>query len=1284
MKLVTIHLRKAVFIAASLLILCNGSMALMVGLMATPKVNTIVSCNLAIDPISLTAHVENARLDWSRWGVPASVAWVTITEGNFTIGDTFTLPAIYHDRSLDHDLLGTVRVSAPNGPPTFTSDERQTYTVGGFTYNGRVRRAGKDLEVVESPGTEVVGTPGLAHGSFGWMAQPATCTVHKGGFLVATIQDRAIPFDPGRELLDVTEAAVTLHLGRVGKENRSLYHPSVDVYDDGKRFTATLKANQSIRANTGWWDAYSQTYTFAEMVVVDSHRVEMRTALDGKNDWVVIQSRDFFAKEVYWNQFKLMGGLPHAISAIDTFLNAHPEDGLPCTPEQVVRFQLREPGADLPTAISSMEGMMKKLEMAGMIDRDEQGRIAGVTDRFRAFANAGRKMGTVHDSLSIVCHGPHHGHVVFYRDRPEVEIYGANRFLLNKTTEVVPDSGTVMLLGKNRSLKIRGTIRSGQWLLQTKEADPPIEFDYSTRRLGFKGSILGLGAIEQGKALDRYQCNIEGGTGFIDVGHYNYLALKRRVGQPASVTLTAPGRVQFDSPGSLGATYGKDTFYYHVNPVTITRLDRRTMSHLKLAGQVVATGVMNPVSDTLRMIESDQGPVMAVQTEVRQFSLYGGGATVTQGRLTASHAHGLQVDGRVQMQAAQVDGRIHLGKRSIDAPHAQFSLNPGNGARPAIAVRDASIHYSLDSNEISLKSNSGDQIQVYTNAALRCLGQIKIRPDAVHLEGELQWGDALSVEAPDLALGVDAVTGKTSYVRLRNATGEALVCRNMTMTLNPNTGDTRLISPDDQNNVALKQAGFWADFKEVRLTIAEGMVTLASPGSKGSVGNTAKRLVFEASKMQLQRESGAIQAEGVKLIHVGDATVMPYEGKIDIGASGSFQPMTGAVLTIGEHQLEEAGVSIQDTFTYSANGRFPYHHHDGKITELQMQVVCMEGRSFGTAPIEPDRHLMLSKRVEFNGKAHLNPGMPRLQWVGTALLHSGHPAMNGKALTIQAYASADSVTLQLPPELLGQSGLYQNTLTGQLTVAILRPPRNTETILVPAGGLLSETATGWKISGPDCKSTLEIDENAQRLLLKGQKTALPLPEGAPIRISATGDWNTDFAGTQSSALLDLEISMEDLPDPAWRSFVKAMNENPGEVVPTDDLPLSYPKKMLLHGVQVRWDGASKSHVVCGTADLVGANNAKIGQRVEVSMQWMAGASHKGREAFYLAVSPSNSEQPELGPLLWLEHKAGNSTIFSNVAGVMSGLETKRIVFAPMPDGESRYQQWRAEFEQKFR
>lgn len=476
---------------------------------------------------------------------------------------------------------------------------------------------------------------------------------------------------------------------------------------------------------------------------------------------------------------------------------------------------------------------------------------------------------------------------------------------------------------------------------------------------------------------------------------------------------TTGGKVYYDNYAVLKGVYNRNRFYYLVDVFTIKNLDNFATDSIRYNGKLVSGGIFPDIVQELK-VRPDFSLGFVHKTRKQGIPAYNEGTY--EGTVDLSN-RGLRGEGKLSyLTSITMSDSLVFYLDSTNGKvnkHIVKEQAIGTEFPPAI-VENAYLHWKPYKNEMYVHTRKSP-MTIFNETKLT--GNSKLTPSGMFGAGHLKLSSAdisskeflfkhheLLSDAANLKIysyqtkevvfqtdnyrsHIDFKTRKGHFIS-NGKVSEIFFVKNEFKT----EASDFYWDPIDKDAIRIK----WEDPYigiDINKTPAKELVDMKTDGNELITTNPNKKgLKFNALSALFNFSDNIIHAEGVRFINVGDAALIPYDGKITIKEKAEISTLYYARLVAGRenkyHELYNVVADIISGQDFRGNGDYDYIDENNSIQKVHFDTLWFYKETKGIAKIPFLSYFKLSPNFGFDGRAKLNSADQFLTFVGgVELIH---------------------------------------------------------------------------------------------------------------------------------------------------------------------------------------------------------------------------------------------------------------------------------------------------------
>jgi len=600
----------------------------------------------------------------------------------------------------------------------------------------------------------------------------------------------------------------------------------------------------------------------------------------------------------------------------------------------------------------------------------------------------------------------------------DLMIYDCEFFVLSNThiVNVVPANKTVTVK-KNRDLHFSGLVIGGLFDFVAKDCS----FDYDKFEITMPqidsmiifSKILPKDIYGEYK-LERVKNVMEDVSGTLFIDDPKNKSGNKKIPDYPIFESHEGGKVYYDQPFILNAEYKRDTFYFQIDYFIIKSLDDFNIADTKIPGRLVSGGIFPDIHEPLKL-QKDNSLGFIHLLDSLGLPMYGG-ITHYYHAIDLSN-RGLRGKGTIQYTNATLESdSLVFYLKSVRGEINSFQLKPllANIEYPEASVTQAKLFFEPYKDEMHVSSlktpfdifNENKFEGTLTLSSNNLAGNGVLNFQRAELESKKMTLKHHAVEAQDASLRIFDNKNNNLYTFTSNhytanidfnkRTGEFMAetpqeVRFINNGMKANT-EAFTWKPIDQNLLRFT----WKDpYKEhdINTTPARVLVTMKSKDNIISTIEQGRRGVsFNLRELDFDFDLHELVARGVPFIPVGDAAIIPNEGKVTIYEKAAFSRLISSRILASKdnmfHELYNCSIQIVNGDDFKGSGYYDYVDFTNNTQTIRFDTVWYYKTTKGNATIKPEIDFTLSPHFGFSGSVELNSTQKFLTFSGGAsLLH---------------------------------------------------------------------------------------------------------------------------------------------------------------------------------------------------------------------------------------------------------------------------------------------------------
>lgn len=726
-----------------------------------------------------------------------------------------------------------------------------------------------------------------------------------------------------------------------------------------------------------------------------------------------------------------------------------------------------------------------KMAIIGLIDYNPESDV--ITPRQRLFdyaENARHK----HDYDIITLHSvlPGKDNATMNLLNYDIRVRGVKNVLLSDTQKVwiIPNNGE-MILKKNRQIDFNGVVSSGKFEFIGKD----FVFDYEQFKIKMK-------TIDSIRIFVQTEPDAEGNFTYKKVqtlienvnGELRIDAPKNKSGWGKAPTFPSfqsfkESYTFYDKRQTFKGVYGRDKFYFKLDPFNIDSLDNFRNERLRFDGTFSSSGIFPDFREKLTL-QSDYSLGFIRQTPPGGFPIYGGKGNFNQ-EIRLSNK-GLRGGGDLDFSASHsVIPDLIFFPDSANGVAQTFDVKENDNPEFPVAHGDTvKIHFRPYS-ELLQASDLRKKFVSYKER-VRFHGRYDLSKKALTGNGKVEFEKA-DLSSGNILFVKRRFFADTSVFHLKAFNEEGFTFS----TVNVNSkidfdkregefitnGEGSYVKFDKNQYIAYMDRFKWyMDAEDIELgdtqkkiDVDQSETGLDLEGPKFiSVHPKQDSLMFMAPGAKYNLRKYIISCKNVPYINVADARVFPYNGDVTLFKNAVMDTLENSSImantTTKYHNIRNATTNIFGRFSYLASGDYRYIDENDKPYIIHFATIKPDsaGQTISEGAIPERENFKFNDHFSFAGKVFLQAQQEHLTFEGgTKIVHKCSKI--GKSyLKFRGEINPKDIQIPIPEKAVDMNGaavgtgLFYNADTNMVfsTFLSLQGARSSKDV-IEAHGLLS-------------------------------------------------------------------------------------------------------------------------------------------------------------------------------------------------------------------------------------
>jgi hypothetical protein len=785
----------------------------------------------------------------------------------------------------------------------------------------------------------------------------------------------------------------------------SIYHQGLGFTYQVEKRTVTIVRGEDGLQKIPFTDSYHKYDIYLEQIVwqIDEPLIAFNFLPTNFQGEAFFESEDFYTAQ---KSESLKGS--EKVNPINKMIEYYNANGKPKT-FTVVDFAIY-----IKSLAVDMRPIIFKMAIAGLIYYNPETDLVTVRQRLLDYSENARHK---HDYDIITLHSVTGGkadNATMNLLNYDITVRGVKQILLSDTQKVFlfPKRGEI-ILKKNRELNFNGTVASGKFEFVGKD----FVFDYEQFKIRMK-------TIDSIKIyVESSEPDANGNVGFRKVqtlienvnGELRIDAPKNKSGWGKAPTFPSfksfkDSYTFYDKKQTFKGVYGKDKFYFKLDPFEIDSLDNFRNERLRFDGTFSSSGIFPDFKEKLTL-QKDYSLGFIRQTPPEGFPLYGGKANFNQ-------------EIRLSNKGLRGGGDLDFSSSHSVVPDLIFFPDSANGIAKTYDVKEG------DSPEFP--TAHGDTVRLHFMPYKELLQAHHIRKpfraykENVSFKGrfdltkkELTGNGRVDFDKADLSSGKILFVKRRFFSDTCNFHLKAFDEEGLTFsTVNVNAkidfdertgefisnGKGSYVKFDKNQYIAYMDRFKWYMDKE-DIDLGDTQKKVDTDGSEAgldlegpqfiSVHPKQDSLRFLAPGAKYNLRKFIIYCKNVPYINVADARIFPHNGDVTIFKNAVIDTLKESSILANTvtkyHTIRNSTANIFGRRSYLANGDYQYLDENDKPYLIKFKIIRPDtsGQTISEGEIPEKENFKFNDYFSFAGKVYLQAQQQFLTFDGgTKIVHS--------------------------------------------------------------------------------------------------------------------------------------------------------------------------------------------------------------------------------------------------------------------------------------------------------
>ena len=934
-------------------------------------------------------------------------------------------------------------------------------------------------------------------------------------------------------------ASATIYL-----KDDSIYHPGLAFkFFINDRRVSLIRDHKGIKI-TPYFNSYHQVDMDFESLnwKVDSPMIEFENMKGGTKTDATFISSNYFRLDDYMKLMSLQSTHPlYVIKSLADKLDTNY-----ITNYQLAEFTLK--------SFAQLESMLLYLSNKGFINYNYDAKYFIVKPKLINWVKASG--GNVdYDVIGFYSNIKGYSNATLSLLNYDLKLRGVNSINLSDSQQVVIyPARKEVILKKNRDFDFSGVVQAGRFdIMGSNFSFKYDDFKIDMPNVDSLRIYAETGEVDQyGKPVIRpVKTVIEKINGDLLIDKPNNKSGVKKAYEYPKLNSYKDSYVFYDKKSIQGGVYGKDDFYFHVDPFSIDSLDNFDNDQLKFKGTFLSAGIFPDFEETLTL-QPDHSLGFIRETPPDGYPMYAGKGTFNDTIRLSNQ--GLRGNGSLNyITSTTYSNDFIFFPDSMNAVAQKYIVeeSPTGIEFPPVEGENVFTRW-FPNRDIMIHKVIDKPIAMYDMKSYMH-GQTMVQPDGLSGSGTFEFQKA-ELEANLIKFKFKDFQSDTADFRLKDDAGfdkDALAFSTVNVNayvtfdgrygqFKSNGGGSQINFEPMQYICYMEEFKWYMDNDDIELTAGEAKSTDASgvklDGAQFiSVHPEQDSLSFFSSKAKYDIRSKVIYADGVKFMNVADAMIYPDSGQLIIDKKAKMRTLNNARVVASyvtqNHNIYNATINVFGKKKYAGTGYVDYVDEVEKSQTIYLQNIGVDttGQTYATATIKDEDKFTLSPNYEYHGKVNLYANKQFLVFKGYSrilhdcdLLSKNWFSFETEINPNDIYIPIDSTTKDVNGNPLIASVLLSADSLGIYTAFLNNKKKYSHTDVLHATGYLyyDKEKEEYKISNKDKLQEMSFNGNYLSLNTKSCKA---YGEGKIDLGGETGQVEIQTAGVIQHNQLDDEV-----------------------------------------------------------------------------------------------------------------------------------------------------------------
>ncbi len=785
--------------------------------------------------------------------------------------------------------------------------------------------------------------------------------------------------------------------------NDSIYHPglSFKFFIDNRKISL-IRDHKGIKL-TPYSDSYHQVDMDFEVLEwqVDSPMIEFKNLTGGTKTDATFVSADYFSNDAYTGMMVMQ--TDHPLYNIKKLVDKLDTNYI--TNEDLAAHTLR--------SFSQLEGMLLNLSYRGFVNYNYDGKYFIVKDKLVNWVEASG--GNIdYDVIGFYSKVQGASNATLSLLNYDLKLRGVSSVNVSDSQEVVIyPSRREIVLKKNRDFDFSGKVEAGRFdIMGSNFSFKYDDFMVDMPNVDSLRIYAETGAVDQygNPSIKQVKTVLEKITGNLLIDKPNNKSGVKPADEYPKLNSFKDSYVFYDKQSVQGGVYGRNDFYFHVEPFQIDSMDNFDNEQLQFKGTLMSAGIFPDFEEVLTL-QPDHSLGFIRETPPDGFDMYGGKGTFNDTIRLSNE--GLRGNGSLEYIASTTYSNDFIFfPDSMNAIAQRYTVEESPVAVEFPPVEGLNVKTRwLPNEDIMFHKEIDKPIAMYDMKSYMH-GQTMIQPDGLTGKGYFEFQKA-ELEANLIRFKFKDFQSDTADFRLKDdgsvdadALAFSTVNVNAFVTFDGRYGQFKSNGGGSHINFEpmeyicyMEEFKWYMDNDDIELTAGDAKGTDATgvklDGAQFiSVHPDQDSLSFFSSKAKYDIKNKIIYAEGIKFMNIADAMIYPDSGKVIVDKKAKMRTLNNSRVVASyitqNHNIYNSNINVFGKKSYAGTGYIDYVDEVDKSQTIYLGNIGVDttGQTYASAQIADTAKFTLSPNYEFYGKVKLRANNQFLTFKGySKILH---------------------------------------------------------------------------------------------------------------------------------------------------------------------------------------------------------------------------------------------------------------------------------------------------------